>query len=243
MQNSYLQNLKKNITSEERRVIELKYAGKRFGIMSENERFSMAEILLLKISTITGWTLPISELMNILTDQFQKILLEKYENTNPQEFEYAFRNKGIEIKDWGKAMNLSLIDDVMQPYLEHRFELSRQEESMINKPLAIDQKQELSNEEWEEWIEDIKKYSIELIPISCYDYLLRTGKINPTSKEKHQYLQSAMPIYSLSIQENLRDWNDFITQKTTGVISGKHLDSLITISKRLIVSDHLHKSN
>ncbi len=238
MQNSYLQKLSKNITSEEKRVIELKYAGKRFGIMEENERFSIAEILLLKISTITGWTLPVSELMNILTDQFQKTLFEKYANTNSQEFEYAFREKGIEVKDWGKAMNLSLIDEIMIPYLEKRIELSKMEES-VSKPKEIERSKELTDEEWNEWLVDIKGYSVELIPVLCYDYLVRVGKINPSAKEKTEYINKSIPIYTLKIQDDIRVWDDFIRQKTDGVITGKHLDSLIIISKRLIIYDYL----
>lgn len=238
MQNSYLQKLSKSITSEEKRVIELKYAGKRFGVMTENERFSVAEILLLKISTITGWTLPVSELMNILTDQFQKTLAEKYANTNSHEFEYAFREKGIEVKDWGKAMNLSLIDEIMIPYLEKRIELSKMEES-VSKPKEIERSKELTNEEWEEWLVDIKNYSMDLIPVLAYDYLLKVGKINPSAKEKTDSLQKSIPIYTSKIQEDIRVWNDFIAQKTNGVITGKHLDSLIVISKKLIVFDYL----
>lgn len=218
-------------------MLELKYAAKRFGDMDENERFSFAEVLLLRISVITGWTLPLSELMNVLIDQFQKILSEKYRNVNIEEFEYAFRQKGIEVKDWGKAMNLSLIDEVMLPYLESRAELSRMEEQKKSAP-QIEEKKELSDEEWEEWIVDIRGYNLDKIPVPCYHYLLRKGRINPTNEEKKEYIDKAMPIYSVSIQDDLRKWSDFLKQKSEGVITGNHLASLITISKRLIVQEY-----
>jgi hypothetical protein len=223
--------------SEESRVIEMKYAAKTFSKMEVEERELTAYQILLKIHAIRGWSIPVSELMDILVGQFEKKLSESYANVNEEEMMYAFRNYQTDIKDWGKALNLSLIDEVMQVYLEQRFELSRQEES-LNKPLSIEHKQELTNEDWDEWIIDIRNYPLELIPITCYDYLLRENKINPTSKEKRKYLEDAMPIYSISIQEDLRQWNDFLKQKTDGVITGKHLDSLITFSKRLIVSDY-----
>lgn len=84
--------------------------------------------LLLKIHVITGWEVPQKELMAILADQFAKKILESYPSVTPDEVEYAFRNKPIELKDWGKALNISIIDEVMVPYLEKRFEISRVEE-------------------------------------------------------------------------------------------------------------------
>jgi len=40
------------------------------------------------------------------------------------EIEYAFRQSGTTVRDWGKAMNLSLIDEVLIPYLGERKILS-----------------------------------------------------------------------------------------------------------------------
>lgn len=76
--------------------------------------------------------------MDILIDQFTKKILESYPLINSDEIEYAFRNKPIEIKEWGKAMNLSLIDEVVQPYIEKRYEISgieeRSKKLIENKP-------------------------------------------------------------------------------------------------------------
>jgi len=77
---------------------------------------------------ITGWTIPNSpELLNILVDQFVKTLSEKYPLLNPDEIEYAFRQHGTAIEDWGKAMNLNLIDSVLTPYINLRFRISEDE--------------------------------------------------------------------------------------------------------------------
>lgn len=96
--------------------------------MGQQNLFAYAKATLLKIHVITGWTIPKDDLLIILIDQFIKKLIEGYPNVNPEEIEYAFRNYGTTVKDWGKSMNLSLIDEVMIPYLEQRFELSRVEE-------------------------------------------------------------------------------------------------------------------
>lgn len=93
-----------------------------------------AHSLLLKIHVITGWTIPDSEeLMNILTDQFQKSLVEKYYMLNTDEIEYAFRNNGTMIKDWGKAMNLNLLDKVLVPYIHNRLQISEAERILNTK--------------------------------------------------------------------------------------------------------------
>lgn len=94
-----------------------------------------ADALLLKIHVITGWVIPEAALLNILTDQFRKKLLENYAHLNVDEIEYAFRNGGTIVEDWGKAMNLSLIDAVLIPYSNQRFNLSAQEERQKAKPL------------------------------------------------------------------------------------------------------------
>ncbi len=39
-----------------------------------------------------------------LVEQFELKLTESYANTNVSEFEYAFRNKTGDVKDWGKAI-------------------------------------------------------------------------------------------------------------------------------------------
>jgi len=229
------------LPQEESKIIELKYAGKRFGIMELEEIMFSSKTLLFKISAITGWTLPISEMLTILIDQFSKTLTEKYRFTNIDEFEYAFRSKGLEIKDWGKAINLSLIDEIMIPYLEGRAELSRLEEQK-SVPI-IEEPKQLNDEQWEEWLIDIKGYPLELIPIAAYDYLLRIGRINPTTKDKKEYMNKAIPLHSINIQDDLRKWNEFLKMKMDNKITGNHFDSCVVISKRLIVQDYFKLTN
>jgi hypothetical protein len=107
-------------------MIKLKYKSKQIGIMSEQEVMLWGKTLLLKIHVITGWVIPDSDLLVILVDQFQKKLVESYPDMNPDEVEYAFRHSGTTVEDWGKAMNLSLIDKVLIPYLGERKILSHQ---------------------------------------------------------------------------------------------------------------------
>lgn len=102
--------------------------------MSEKEVLVWGKTLLLKIHVITGWNIPASDLLIILVDQFQKKMIESYPDMNVDEIEFAFRQSGTTVKDWGKAMNLSLIDEVLIPYLDERVRLSHAHEERKAKP-------------------------------------------------------------------------------------------------------------
>lgn len=96
--------------------------------MSIAELKTAATLLLIKINVITGWALyedPKSA--QILKEQFELKIKESYPNVNVDEMEYAFR-QNTTVKDWGKFMNLGLIDEVMIPYLNQRKEISDIEE-------------------------------------------------------------------------------------------------------------------
>ena len=86
--------------------------------------------------------------MNILIDQFTKKILESYSNLNVDEIEFIFRNKPIEIKEWGKAMNISLMDEVIIPYMEKRFELSKVEEQkkQVDYKISEEEKEKIDRE-------------------------------------------------------------------------------------------------
>lgn len=152
------------LLSDEVKIIENKYKSDRFSVISETELLRISAILLLKIHVITGWELPKSELMDLLIDQFSKKLVESYPDVNQDEVEYAFRNKPVGVKEWGKFMNLSLLDDVMLPFLANRRRISNLEESnspvvqIEHKPSAEDL--EKINEEFAEFLktDEAKKY-------------------------------------------------------------------------------------
>jgi hypothetical protein len=98
--------------------------------MTKEDLFTWCKALLLKIHVITGWVVPEKEMLTILLDQFQKKLVENYPDLNPEEIEFAFRSKGTTIEDWGKAMNLNLLDKVLVPYLDNRYKISETERQL-----------------------------------------------------------------------------------------------------------------
>lgn len=96
--------------------------------MQPSEISSSAKEVLLRIHVIAGWQMPPDELVVILVDEFQKKIVESYPNVTIEEITYAFRSGAYNVKEWGKALNISLIDEVMIPYIEKRFEVSKYEE-------------------------------------------------------------------------------------------------------------------
>lgn len=143
----------------------------------------------------------------------------------------------VKIYDQFTIAYLALVMGAYKKWLYNQW-LYKQSKSEKPKP-GIEEKKTLTNEEWEEWLVDIRGYEFNKIPALCYDYLVMSGKINPSTKEKHEAIDKAMPIYSASIQEDIRLWNEFLTQKANGCILGNHYASLITISKRLIAQEYL----
>jgi hypothetical protein len=138
---------------EEKRMMELKYSGKRFLQMTPSEVMTSAQETLLRIHVIAGWVMPPDELMLILVDEFSKKVLESYPNVTVEEISYAFRSGSHGVKEWGKALNIGLIDEVMIPYLDKRFEVSKYEEN--NKSLQIENKpdREQIEREYQEFLQ------------------------------------------------------------------------------------------
>jgi hypothetical protein len=121
------------LSDEELVVIEKKYLSQQIGKLSNEKMFYEAGKLILKIAVITGWVIPVNEVLNVLIDQLAKKLKEGYGSLNVDEIEYAFRGN-TSVKDWGKEMNLNLIDQVLQPYLDRRNEVSAMEQRLKERP-------------------------------------------------------------------------------------------------------------
>jgi len=150
--------------------------------MNAAELALSAKKILLTIHVITGWTIPATELMNVLINQFEKKMLESYPNVNQEEIEYAFRNSGTTVKDWGKAMNLALIDEVLIPYLDERKRLSHELEERKEPPpeQKIYTQDQLDNFKrmWaEEFYQRIRRGVVEDIPAHTREILVKDGLI------------------------------------------------------------------
>ncbi len=163
------------ILSPENALIKLKYSTLCFSRLPSNEQLMQSKAILVRIHVITGWTLPTDSLLNVLVDQFQKKLIESYPLINSEEIEYAFRNYGTVVKDWGKSMNLSLIDEVLIPYMDERRKASEVEERKVKVEQVVYTDEQLSNfhRQWtEEWYQRIRKGHVEDVPDYSKDIMV-----------------------------------------------------------------------
>lgn len=190
--------------------------------MTEAEIEVWAEALLIRISVTTGWSLPDQKVYSILTEQFRKKLVESYAHLNPEEMEYACRNYSPGVQDWGKKINLSLIDEVVRPYQQKRLELSKQEEAAAPALPRTERKESLSPFGMLRWLAQEIRYirtgkPIELVPHQLYDYLDKRGKIKATKEEKWAYFQKAIAYREIQLQ---KEWQDRSTTDTYNAIQG-----------------------
>lgn len=243
---------------EEMQIMAAKYQGKRFGAMAWGDLDTWAKALLIKINSITGWIIP-DETLEILVDQFRKKLVEAYGDCTSEEIEYAFRNYGTIVKDWGKQMNLSLIDEVMIPYLARRREVSDHEEIIaLNEVPKIEYKEDMSNQSMQEWFNEIAKkikegqMRIEFIPPILYEWMDSNGNITATKEQKYEYLNRAVE-YRLGVLRQAVEEEDsitnrfalssFVTMKNNGCLEGKEAGLVKILAKQILLFEMVNNSN
>ncbi len=186
-----------------------------------------AKGLLFKIIIITGWKGyddPINDA--ILQQQFILKLKESYPNVNTHEIEYAFRNTLV--KDFGKNINLLLLDQVMEPYLKQRAEVSRIEEQVKVKELPVPVV-EVTDEEWIETGRETWNFTRNylLIPANIYRIL----NLNPTLGEQEAIKYTASRI----IANLLKDDKDYFN----GIEYDKFYNKLL---RRIAVGMYFEKN-
>jgi hypothetical protein len=215
--------------------------------MSEAELDRSADALLLKIHTITGWNFPDLKIAVELQRQFMLKMQESYSNVNADEIEYAFRTFGTTVKDWGKSMNLSLIDEVMIPYLEQRATVSKIEEQ--KQPLQIEMKEDLSDQSMQDWFDDTvkqvkqKTVAVEFIPPMVCDWAITKGLIE--GHEKY-YADAARKIGSDLFnnaldRESIREYTKFKEMFNSGEFSGEWVGKIERLSKQLALMEYAEK--
>ncbi len=206
--------------------------------------------LLLKISIITGWVVPEDEFMNILVDQFRQLLIEKYATCCPQEVEYAFRLMGTTVKDWGKQINLALIDEVMIPYMNRRAEVSKHEESHKLARLQYKPREDTSDAGMEKWLQETKDQNlpVEFLPVMLYDWLVEKERLTPTKQEKWEQLQIAIAYTHQKLStlvtnqmntENRAALSRFVKMKEAGEFEPEQAEKLRALAKKMLLYNYL----
>lgn len=205
--------------------MELKYKAAPICRMSESELHLSANGLLFKIMIITGWKNyddPTDRA--VLNQQFILKLKESYPNVNTHEIEYAFRNTLI--KDFGKNINLLLLDEVMQPYLSQRAEASRLEEQAVTKELPAPAVR-VTDQEWIETGFETWKFTKNylLLPANLYRIL----GLKPTIEEQELIKRTARGLIAKLLQDDKNyfsgmDYDKFYAKLLRRIAVGMHFE-------------------
>jgi len=246
--------LLENLLPEERRILEVKYQAPAFAAMEPEDVDLWADALLLKIHAITGWVVPERTMLTVFSDQFRKKIAESYANTNPEEIEFAFRNYGTVVEDWGKQMNLNMIDKVMIPYLARRAELSKVEEQKapnFKLPAPVEDLSEKSMMDWAREVRHRILTGITSIPFMApmlYDKLDALGKIVLTKEEKKAYMEKAVNYRQGQLVKLVEDDNSFVNRKTINdfmlmkevrIFTGEEWENLKILAKKIALYEFL----
>lgn len=187
-------------------LLERKYCSPQIKDLTPEQVEVLAGVILQSIHVCTGWVIPDDDnLLSSLVRLFTKHLSETYGAMNIEEIEYAFRNE-TSVKDWGKNMNLNLIDQVLLPYLEKRFFASRIEEQEISK--IHEQKKQLPpapmpDQEIIDYAYDTWNFTghFEFIAVKAFSILKRNG-IVPTEEERVEIKSRAKALVEVMSQED-----------------------------------------
>jgi hypothetical protein len=158
--------------------------------MGEVQLLRQVEVLLMKIHIITGWDIPENELMATeLSNQLYDKLIEDYSSLNFDEIEYAMRTIGAGVKDFGKNINLSLIDSVLTPFIHKRAAVRELESRAIKQAHMIEAPKEPIDKEL--LIKTVRGVYLKLrhttlIPVMVYDFLVEQKEIDLTLEQKNQ---------------------------------------------------------
>ena len=245
-------------------MMKVKYQSIPFFKMTPVELHKTAGVLILKINAITGWTIPDQEMLDLFADQFIKKIQESYPNFNSDEIEFAFRNYGTTVQDWGKQMNLALIDEVMFPYKAKRMELSQVEERLAPDPKGLlpEAKEDMSDKAMDDWYRDLirkignmENYPVDFVPLQVYTWLDKKGLITETDEEKRQFvvkaveyrhaqLRESVAIKPLESNQNLLAAFNRMINPPAGekrVLKGAEAERVRTIAKKMLLLERIKK--
>lgn len=244
------------LTREDKNILAVHRDGVKFRDLDGAALLNSAQVVLAKIAIITGWVIPgnprdandaQNKILVALIDQLSKKLKEGYFDLNQNEIEYAFRNFGLTVEDWGKIVNLNLIDKVLAPYMEKL-------RSAVNKTEPKELPSSIGDIRDEDWLKDqarkvqAREVSYRFVPLGLYDYIVNSGKINLTPGAKWRALTKAVELQLDWLKIRERDdpkeyahkraaWEEMMKPEIG--FSGPEREELIQASKRVLLFEFL----
>lgn len=192
-------------------ILEVKYSAERIGDIDLLQLDKKVKVAMLRIHVITGWTIPIQEMMDVFIYEFRTLLLQEYADLNFEEILFGFRKYKHIVEDWGKEMNLKIIGTILDAYGEDRYDAGLLEERLkmeFDKPLLEFKPKEYTDDEIVGIALDYWQHSlapkIEFINPNCYEILNKQGKIildEPNKERIKKYATLLMEGYFTNVIE------------------------------------------
>jgi hypothetical protein len=240
-----------NLTSEEQQILEVKYKSKPFSKLSQSELQVQLHQALIRLSVITGWIMPSDDIQDILFDEFKRKIIDCYGNMNIHELMWAIRYCSKHVNNWGKELNLVLIDEILDIYLGKRREVSNIEEHKKKPQPMIEEQKELTEEQYQEFYDAVKAQSLkaEFVPVMLYDWLDKKGEVVISREDKWDYVRRAIrrKISDLQEQISVKSTTErlFELEKYKKMIESEvlnfHNEEVVNLSKKMIVHDYMHR--
>lgn len=210
--NNSLQNYSA-ITTEENRILSLHKEGIPFSKVESAKKAVVAAELMLSISVITGWKLPVNEALGMLIKQMTLKFEESFGSLTGPEIEYAFRHASVE--NWGASFNLKLVADVLIPFIHKRAEIRQQ--AANNRTLELPEVQKTPEERLKEaaesyiyWEKEIEAgVNIHYLPSSLWDNIEKVDKVCASPLGMENSLKKAR---SFLINNDAEQWNKIIAK-------------------------------
>lgn len=174
-------------------MIERKYSQPCIKQMNALELQTAVQLVLNRICIFTGWPVPVGKAsIDLLVDELALYLLEKFPTINVNEIAAAFRQYSSEVNNWGKAVNIILIEQVLYPYMNARreasllVELKPKEQPLLAMPEETpEEKIAFAYDHWK------RTKTIELT-VNVYKELRETGKMEKPGEELAAEIQSTV---------------------------------------------------
>jgi len=96
----------------------------------------------------------------------------------------------------------------------------------------------MTDEEWNEWLADIKNYDTSIVPVSAYDRIASNG-LTITTPQKIEFFELAKKWYLSRCKEGSEDHRDFIKWMKTQPKDTTH-QIISDYAKKLIVKAYLN---
>lgn len=180
------------LSSQDQTILAVKYIQAPISRLDLLQAVGIIQGLIKRIKVIAGWNIPeLKEDLEILYAELYQHFCENWPTVNAEEVAFAFRKYGSEVNNWGKDINLVLLDQIIGKYMAERREIGIIEErqsvqedpSRLIEPVI----------DWVKYAEDCyqtflsgKKFNLRIWSAAMYDEFVRGNMIGAESWKRYQ---------------------------------------------------------